>query len=292
MENQISNNKALALSKFDKVLSFENYQQLKDFATDLVNSDLVDSKNPQDIIISMMIAEEIGLKPTTGILLGKKLNAFTVGCVLRGKSLGFDAITSMEKTFAFKDKSGENIKTGIAVDLLTASLLKAGVTIRILKDYAPLYGYADNKGTLYHPLTINWEMYQLVNKATKKEEVDPTKIPVVHTNQPVDYITEIEFKRTIKKIDGTCEDVVHVEKVYFNDYKHLHNKDNWTNYGKDMLRTRCLGKGSRFIGNDLVNGANTIDELLDADFVSTEEADFVVVEDPVKEVIPENKEVS
>lgn len=74
---------------------------------------------------------------------------------------------------------------------------------------------------------------------------------------PVDRRTTIVFTR-----DGVEEEV----SYYFTDAKSAgyHTKDNWVRMPREMMWARCLSKGATRVGQDLLMGLYSADEMFDA----------------------------
>ena len=102
--------------------------------------------------------------------------------------------------------------------------------------------------------------------------MDVTKLHVIPHPRPIDYVTEIEFKREVKQPDSAFKEMVLNNVCYYSEYSHLHSgdkaKDNWKNYPKVMMRTRNLAAGYRMIAGDALNGLYEDSEIADTTNIS------------------------
>jgi len=248
----------LLITKNQTNLTNLSIEELGEVSKDLVKSSLIPHDNEQDVIAAILLSKEMGIAPMAGLMLGKKLNKKSIFSVIKGKALGIDPVTAIENLHYINDNSSS---TGIHI--ITGLALKAGVVTKIIKDFKPVYGYKTKEGGIIKKDDLDTDFHQIVNKNTKKEDFDVTKLPVVLHPKPVDYVTEIEFKRNIKQPDGSYKEMILNNVTYYSEFSHLHNKDNWKQNTKVMLRNRNNAIGYRAIADDVLNGIYDDAEIAD-----------------------------
>lgn len=183
--------------------------------------------------------------------------------VITGNQLGLPFTVSINNIFPI------NGKPAMSVHLIRALLLQKGVTFNKTKDYVALHQYfqtepdGDKRKVKLNaggkPILIGMAPYADINQDIYF--VNP---------QPSDKITEYDFKRLIKRIDGK-----YVEQKAKSSFSlldsvaaGLDDKDNWKKYPSAMLDARAFMKGAREVASDIIFGLYSVDELADANNVS------------------------
>lgn len=130
-----------------------------------------------------------------------------------------------------------NGKMTLSVHGYNALLRNKGIIIETFRDAEYMYIHKTS-GAIHHSAIPLHESGDLFDK-------------------PIDRVTTIRFTR------GT-----QVEEVsyYYSDAvkAQLHEKDNWVKYRREMMYSRCLTKGARRIGADIIMGLYSPDELYDS----------------------------
>lgn len=239
--------------------------------------------NSADIAFCLMAGKEMGFDVTGSLMLGKKLNANTYLSVVKGRAMGIDAATSMEKIACIPTKNGNISYT--MVDIISAKLIQGGVQfLPFIKNYAPYYIYLDpitkEELDLDKILDDKDELlpsYTVVDLKATSAASDITKAKsegkeIVIKIRKGNYC-KIIFNRTFK--DGRT--IKHVQRFSTVDaersgYLPLWDekgaliqtgKPVWINATPQMMANRTISIGGRIIGADLINGIYTIDEAKD-----------------------------
>lgn len=246
----------LVESRTNSLSMLNTPEQLIAFGEKLIQSQLVPHKNASDVMAAILLGRELGLGVMTSV----------------------NHINSI------------NGRGSVGIHIITAKLLQAGVTFRILKDSEDVVTtkYQDKTGATHDELMIleNLDKFQIISKKTAKEKYETNKIQVIKVQKIVDIVSVIEFKRKVKQPDNTYTEMTIVSTYSMSDAvaQGLAEKENWKKMPKIMLRTRNLSIGSRLIASDVVMGIYEHSELADANNIpykvqETEEGVVVVVED-------------
>jgi hypothetical protein len=282
------------IAQFEQLKELANYfAQSEAFAKEfemkdadgkpILNEDGTPKRNVADIVIALMAGRELGLDVTGSLLLGKKLNSKTYMAVYRGRGIGIDAATSMEKIYSIPTKNGTVSYTG--VDIISARLIKGGVEFMpFIRDYAPLYQYyvvGENNAKTAIPLSAVedpegnvYSKYFIVSADKTKKEVEDARLSskILLIAQEIGKITTIRFKRKINGKEQVLVVSYDTQKAktagllpIYDDKGNLlqAGKDNWIAHEPTMLRNRTISIGGRIIGADLINGLYTEDEVSD-----------------------------
>ena len=260
--------------------------------------------NIADVALCLMTGHELGLNMGGSLLYGKKLNQSTYMSIMKGKGLGVDIATAIEKIITIPSKNGNTVSYTM-VDIISAKLMQNQITfLPFIKNYAPYYIYRDadrNELELDKILDKDTDnlldKYEVVNlsdtpdniKIKVKEIKDAGKIVI--TKEQHGYYTKAKFTR--KYPDGNI--VVHYQRfstldaeragllpTYGSDANDKNKivllspgKDNWINNTPQMLANRVISIGGRIIGADLLNGIYTREEVVSAGIVSENDAPIV-----------------
>lgn len=220
--------------------------------------------------------------------------------LLMGKALGVSEMVAVNNIYSV------NGKAGLGVHLISAQILKAGVTYEVVKDYAPLYVYRDRMGVDYEygDEFIDWSKVFLATlplanedakqtenrKAKVKAEEDKGKIPLVRIL--VDRITTIKFTREIKDKIQTHTESFKWSEAKLAELAENEKKENWMKYPKKMLFNRCFVFGARAIASDAILGLMEAGELADlenADIVIDENSNVIIEENKVVNKTKDNE---
>ena len=246
---------------------------------------LVDDKeviDAADIVSCIVMGYEMGLSPMTSITFGRKLNENTLLSVLKGRAMGVDPITAMDKIHVIAKKGGGGVSIAVDVSLINKSLVKAGVKIEILEDYAPVYEYSIVKADGSPGLIVGddeimvgsvmRDKFFLFTAATTPAElkVATEKKQILISRSEITKRTKIRFTRkvidkdnpTVITINYTLQKAIDaglfrgVTSYKYADGKGevMKGKDNWNKYPDIMLRNRVLSLGGRIIAADEMQG--------------------------------------
>lgn len=183
-------------------------------------------------------------------------------------------------------------KPTLGAHLYKSLALRGGVTWKILKNAEPVYRWSDSTGNSYLKeeldaddtfKTFPFSITKLPNGFTEK--IAPQfadKILVFRSEKPIDYITQIEFKR---KVQG--EVMIHTQEYRLKDAITAGlageggSNQNWQKRPKNMISARCFTEGIRNIAPDTVMGMYHKDEILDTlkkEYTAEDVSDIVTSE--------------
>ncbi len=233
-------NKAIAITKeqAELVTSFDEFGNLNEaliFCKQIAQSSLSPLKSAEDVLSAM----------------------------LTGKELGFGPMASIANIYPIKGKASAGIH------VITALLLRAGVTTTILEDYTPLYQYKDESNVYQH------------DEAQKRDDFKSLS----RSPAPVDYRTTVCLERQIKQPDGTYKTMKISSSFSMKDAEaaEFTTKDNWQHHPKAMLRARAISIGGRIIADDVLLGLYETSEL--TDILTNKESNTIEV--PAYEIVKE-----
>lgn len=305
MTNEINTvNVALdtTIQAFEKIKNVATYLSTSDTFTkgfemkDKDGKDVIDENtgkpkiNVADIAICLMAGNELGISITGSLLLGKKLNQATYLSILRGKGIGVDPATAIEKIISIPTKNG--LVSYTMVDIISAKLLQGGVNfLPFIKNYAPFYIYynAISKEELELDLVLDENddlksNVYIVSATSTPEDVKNAKAEnkLLVTKERHGYYSKAKFVRSFP--DGRI--LTHFQRFSSLDaeragllptYQTINGKvelidkgkDNWISNTPQMMNNRVISIGGRIIGADLINGLYTEDEVKDANLIPT-----------------------
>lgn len=256
--------------------------------------------NVADITVCLMAGNEIGLNISGSLLYGRKLNQATYMAVMKGRSLGLDVATAIEKVVSIPTKNGYVSYT--MVDIISAKLIQGGVEfLPFIKNYAPFYIYynAITKEEVELDKIMN-EQDELLNTCFLVDSsATPEKVKEAKENGLLlltrtrhGYYSKVKMTRTLS--NGTSQTIyqrfstLDAERAgllpTYNDKGEMltPGKSNWITNTPQMMNNRCISIPGRIIGADLINGIYTRDEVIDAGIAKEDEAPVI---DTVGEVI-------
>lgn len=308
----ISSNFDATISAFEKIKQVAEYLATSDAFVDGFKmkdkdgKDIIDENtgrpkvNVADVAICLMAGHEIGLNISGSLLYGRKLNQATYMSVMKGRSLGLDIATSIEKVVSIPTKNGYVSYT--MVDIISAKLLSANIEfLPFIRNYAPFYQYfhatTNEELELDKILDENDDLipgFYVVDSTTTadilKSKLADGIIPIKKVRHG--YFSKAKFVR--KYPDGKT--ITHFQRFstldaeragllpIFNDKGQIvtDGKSNWISNTPQMMNNRVISIGGRIIGADLLNGIYTIEEVISSGLVKDNEAPVI---DTVGEVI-------
>lgn len=242
--------------------------------------------NVTDIALCLMAGYELNLSISGSLLLGRKLNQSTYLAITKGRSLGLDIATAMEKIVSIPTKNG--LVTYTMVDVISAKLIQGGVSfLPFVKNFAPFYIYynAVTKEELDLDVILDEddnlkENYFIIDSSSTAEivkaEKEKGKIPVTRSRHgnysKAKFVRKFEDGRTIthyQRFSTLDAERAGLLPIY-NDkgVEVSKGKDNWISNTPQMMNNRVISIGGRIIGADLINGVYTQDEVVDAGIIS------------------------
>lgn len=194
--------------KYNKLDNFNTANEIMDTARLLIESKIIPAayKTPEQVLVSVM----------------------------KGRELGLGAITSLENLYYI------NGVATASINLLLALATKAGVAIKTLKDFEPVYQEVrDDKGAVV---------------------LGPDGQP---SKKVVDYETVIRVYRKHEYLGMVIEnDVV----FRFSEAREmgLTGKDNWVKQKRNMTWVRCAARALRRFAGDAILGMYETTEMADS----------------------------
>lgn len=127
----------------------------------------------------------------------------------------------------------------------------------------PLQWFTDLKGNIYNEFQISDKCVKAVNKVHALKLASEGNFPVIRVPaQPIDYVTEYEFKR-YKIINGREIEVTATSHYSYSEAQSadLFSKDTYNKYARIMIGHRAFVLGARDIANDVLMGCMETTEL-------------------------------
>jgi hypothetical protein len=261
--------------------------------------------NIADVTLCLMAGHELGLDLAGSIMYGAKLNRFTYISVIKGRSLGIDLATSIEKIITIPNKTG-NTSTYTMVDIITSKLNSNNVVfLPFIKNYAPFYQYYDaNREELEldkvldenDDLKPEYVLINLTGASDPKvaEEIKKTVAEaktngkIVVTKVQHGYYSKAKFVRTypdghvvthyqrFSTLDAERAELLPLWQTQNNVVVKVQDgKDNWIKNTPQMMNNRVISIGGRIIANDLLQGIYTREEIVSAGLVNEKDAPVV-----------------
>lgn len=243
--------------------------------TDIVKKD---SSSLNKFTNSLMTTEEqsLVLETIKTLAQGKNLkvenHSDALALVIKAKELNLPMGTALDHCFIV------NGKVGIDVHIAKAVLLSSkSITWERIESCVPIFSYTDKVNIFDHSeLPSN---YKIVSKISgndaeisklKSEGFYPVAI-ISKDNKPIvkDRITTYKFIRIVKLIDNSFKELIELSSFKLSDAYTAGLIDvnkpasPWVKYPNRMLDHRAWMNGARAIGDDLLLGMYSVDELLD-----------------------------
>ena len=145
----------------------------------------------------------------------------------------------------------------------------------------PVQWFTDLKGNVYNEFQVSEKCVKAINKAHALKLAGEGKFPVIRIPaQPIDYITEYEFKR-YRMINGKEREITAISRYSFSEAQNaeLFSKDTYKKYARIMIGHRAFVLGARDIANDLLMGCMETTELKVVENAPITDVEFVEVSD-------------
>lgn len=143
----------------------------------------------------------------------------------------------------------------------------------------PVQWFTDLKGNIYNEFQVSEKCVKAINKAHALKLAGEGKFPVIRIPaQPIDYVTEYEFKR-YKMINGKEREITAISHYSFSEAQNaeLFSKDTYKKYARIMIGHRAFVLGARDIANDVLMGCMETTELKVVENAPITDVDFVEV---------------
>lgn len=145
----------------------------------------------------------------------------------------------------------------------------------------PVQWFTDLKGNIYNEFQVSEKCVKAINKAHALKLASEGKFPVIRVPaQPIDYVTEYEFKR-YRMINGKEREITAISHYSFSEAQNaeLFSKDTYKKYARIMIGHRAFILGARDIANDILMGCMETTELKVVENVPITDVEFVEVSD-------------
>lgn len=143
----------------------------------------------------------------------------------------------------------------------------------------PVQWFTDLKGNVYNEFQVSEKCVKAINKAHALKLAGEGKFPVIRIPaQPIDYVTEYEFKR-YRMINGKEREITAISHYSFSEAQNaeLFSKDTYKKYARIMIGHRAFVLGARDIANDVLMGCMETTELKVVENAPITDIDFVEV---------------
>ena len=145
----------------------------------------------------------------------------------------------------------------------------------------PVQWFTDLKGNVYNEFQVSEKCVKAINKAHALKLAGEGKFPVIRIPaQPIDYVTEYEFKR-YRMINGKEREITAISHYSFSEAQNaeLFSKDTYKKYARIMIGHRAFVLVARDIANDLLMGCMETTELKVVENAPITDVEFVEVSD-------------
>lgn len=278
-------------------INFFDEKQLvaaENFLTKVMRSDKSGIKSVNDGLAVLMRAQDLGLPFSTCIehihvINGKTgIDVHIVKALLSKAGVTWQTIKDYAPLYEYTD--GFNAyNDGALPEYAVRCRTKQEATEKAEKDVDnnyiyvyPVKWYQDTNGNKYKDYQLNAKQFKVaINKQQMIEIAKSGLIPVYRIpNQPIDYVTEYEFTRTMNgKEIHTTGHFSYSEAVAAD----MFSKDTYQKYPRILISHRAFTYGARDIASDILMGVMETTELkiingkdlTPSDVTSIEDADVV-----------------
>ena len=250
------------------------------------------------IMSNMILGNELGITPMASLLLGKALNAKSYFSVLKGRTLGLDPVTSIDKIYNIPTKNGD--KLSLDVSVISRAIILSGTKMEYIRDaqIVPTYKtvvdnkYAGHKfnicnadgsvkdGFYISPLNVtdlakpeNKEVLTEVQKQNRDGKTvvyksGSTKVTSLRLVRKLDNgeIIDNTFHYSLQEaIDAELVSGVHSSRIdpQTGKLEVIEVKSAWTYHENTMLRNRVTSIAGRIMVADLLAGTYSHEEMVE-----------------------------
>lgn len=183
-----------------------------------------------------------------------------------GKQLNMDPVTALNSMHLIQGNIA--IKSSVIPGLLAT----AGIAVELIKDYEPVmksipaYMKGDDGKPLPADENGNFKYYKNPDGTVAYREEQVRFGP---NNEHLEYVTTIRFHRYYKDMNKTISSDY---SFYWSDCvaAQWHTKSNWKSLPRFMMYARCVVRGARGVGSDVIGGLYDTHEVVEftkADFI-------------------------
>ncbi len=144
----------------------------------------------------------------------------------------------------------------------------------------PLSFYIDLKGNVYNEFTISSKCVKAINKAHAQKIQSEGNYPIIKIPpQPIDFVTEYEFKR-YRMINGKEREMTAVSHFSYSEAQtaELLTKDTYKKYARILIGHRAFTLGARDIASDVLMGVMETGELKIVENIDLSPEDYEIVD--------------
>jgi hypothetical protein len=220
----------------------------------------------EDIISCILLGRELGLSDMVSITFGKALDRIAYFKVMKGRSLGLDAITSLSRIFAYEDRDGKMI-IGTDAAAINASVTKVGITFEIIEDFKSKKYYRDSKTKVFlgYDFDDDWVVVNRGATQKAKDGIAEGKFPVLE--DITQYSKAVFHRKNWSDHTETYSLLEATEAGLYKGFKFDGTEEKgkfaWNANPKRILTTRLIAIGQSRIAGDVLNGTYTTDEVLE-----------------------------
>lgn len=255
------------VTKISDLVTFRDLGELREYAEEIAATKFTPLSNGADVMVA----------------------------ILTGQELGFAPMFSANNIYPI------NSRGTLGVHAINALLSKAGVIVKVLRDYEPCVQFVmkgdDNKAIL---VDETGKEVKRDEKGNAPSNIKTYPVPIregfvdeepkdyeVKGRRIINYKTIIEFTRKVKQPDGTWKESTAIGSFSYQQAVQagLADKDNWKNYPKEMTYSRALSFGARRIADDVLGGMYETSEYADAKNIN-----YSYEEGTIKIIHPEKPE--
>lgn len=221
------------MSKSNELVGINTTQDMFDMATYLIDKKLVPSsiKKPEDVVAIINMGRHIGMEPQV-------------------------ALNSMHLI-----QGNIAIKSSVIPGLLAT----AGIAVELIKDYEPVmvskpqFLKGEDGKTLPPDKDGNFKYYRNPDGSVAHKDEQVRFGP---NNEYLEYVTTIRFHRFYKEMNKTISSDY---SFYWSDAHAAGwtSKPNWKSLPRFMMYARCVVRGARGVGSDVIGGLYDTHEVVE-----------------------------
>ena len=261
-QNSLIENLMLFDQFAETILKTEYANNYKKNVKDPVTGEVSTIIAKEDIIASLLIGQEIGIKPMGCLALGKNLNAKSYFSVLKGRELGLDPITSISKIYNISTSNGDVL--ALAVDIINKTIIENSQRVELIRDYelVPMYYvlntnvYVGHKYNVVDEKGILKSNYFIYKNGMKPEEVAANLSKIIIQATGYTHVTSLRIVTNIKDTTYHYSIQEAIDAGLYMGYHstlkdakgnplYVSGKSNWNNHPATMLRNRVTSIGGR-----------------------------------------------
>lgn len=292
-----SNSRTLAVRQDEaatglRVLNLLDEKQLvaaETFLKKVISSDKSGIKSIPDGLSVLMRAQDLQLPFSTCIehihvINGKTgVDVHIIKTLLLRAGVTWECTKDYTPQYQYTDGNTVYLETQLpdyCVKCRTADDAVKATTNDIVGVY-PVYWYMDLKGNIYNEFQVSDKCVKAINKAHAQKLVSEGKYPIIRVPaQPIDYVTEYEFSRCIKQLDGSIRKMTAKSRFSYSEAQaaDLFTKDTYKKYARVLIGHRAFTLGARDIASDVLMGVMEKSELKIVENVDLSPDDYEIAE--------------